>query len=78
MRGKPFLAGRSKGDLGYVLMEYTGSEEERQKWYRAPSGRRYSFRNQALEENEDWVHPMDMNYLRTFYPIRKVPWRGVA
>lgn len=78
MRGRPFMAGRSKGNSGFVLMEYVGTEEERQQWYRAPTGRRYGFRNQNLEENEDWVHPMDVNYLRAMYPIRKVPWKGVV
>ena len=72
------MAGRSKADSGYVLMEYMGMPEEKLKQYPCPTGRKYSFNNKALEENEDWVHPMDVNYLKALYPIRKVPWRGVA
>jgi len=55
-----------------------GTPEDQLKHYPCPTGRKYSFNNKALEENEDWVHPMDVNYLKALYPIRKVPWRGVA
>jgi len=69
------MGGVTKKDAGFVLMEYEGDLEEKLDEYPAPSGRKYRFENDACEE---YVHPMDMNYLRAIYPIRKVPWRGVA
>ena len=69
------MAGVTKKDAGFVLMEYEGDPEDKLDEYPAPSGRRYKFENDACEE---YVHPMDMNYLQAIYPIRKVPWRGVA
>ena len=69
------MGGVTKKDAGFVLMEYEGDPEEKLDEYPAPSGRKYKFENDACEE---YVHPMDMNYLRAIYPIRKVPWRGVA
>ena len=69
------MGGVTKKDAGFVLMEYEGDLEEKLDEYPAPSGRKYRFENDACEE---YVHPMDMNYLRAIYPIRKVPWRGVV
>lgn len=69
------MGGVSKKDAGFVLMEYVGEPEEMLNEYPAPSGRKYKFSNDACQE---YVHPMDMNYLRAIYPIERVPWRGVA
>jgi hypothetical protein len=63
-----------KKDAGYVLMEYVGEAEEKKPEYQGPTGRKYKFDNDACQE---YVHPMDMNYLRAIYPIERVPWRGV-
>ena len=70
--GQAFMGGVSKQDAGWVRMEYVGDAEEKLTKYPTPSGRSYQFK-----DGEDWVHPMDMNYLRAVYPIEKVPWRGV-
>ena len=69
------MGGVSKANLGFVLMEYDGDPEEKLDEYPAPSHRRYKFENDACQE---YVHPMDMNYLKAVYGIKKVPWRGVA
>ena len=69
------MGGVSKANLGFVLMEYDGDPEEKLDEYPAPSGRKYRFDNDACQ---DYVHPMDMNYLKAVYGIKKVPWRGVA
>ena len=63
-----------KRDAGFRLMEYEGDPEEKLEQYEAPSGRRYKFNNDACQE---YVHPMDVQYLKALYPIKKVPWRGV-
>lgn len=71
MRGQPFQA-THKANAGFVLMEL---QERTQENYPGPSGRRYTFDNDACQE---WVHGMDANYLTVAYGIKRVPWRGVT
>jgi hypothetical protein len=69
-----FLHGTSKEALHYVEMEYVGDLSDLpEQGFKAPSGRTYKFKN---DEHKEYVHPMDMNYLRAIYPVERIPWRG--